>query len=350
MLLENNLQSLGLARHECVRLISKCWVRFFQYTSWLLMLVVGGSGSSAYSADLPYPNRPIRIIVPFASGGPSDIVARSLAQKLNQSWNLAVVVDNRIGASGMIGADLVAKSPPDGYTLLLAQVGDTISMSLFSKIPYHFEKDFAPIMQAGQTPFLLVAHPSLPVKTVKDLIQLAKARPGILTFGSSGSGSASHLAGELLKSMASIDMLHIPYKGQAPATTDLLGGQIALMFNNPITSLAHVKAQRLHALGVSTSKRFQALSEVPTLAESGVAGFDVGFWMGTLAPAGTPRNVIEKLNNEMVKIVHQADVLERFASLGIDPIGNSADEFNQVIHKEINRWAIVVKNAHIKAD
>ena len=302
------------------------------------------------TAQQVYPDRPLRIVVPFAAGGPSDMLARTLAQKLNQAWGQPVVVDNRTGASGIIGADFVAKSAPDGYTLLLAQVGDTISMSLFSKLPYHFEKDFAPITLAGQTAFLLVTHPSVPVKNTRELIALAKSKPGSLTFGSSGAGSASHLAGELLKGLAGIDIVHVPYKGQAPATTDLLGGQISLMFNNPITSLAHVKAGRLRALAVSTAKRFKGLPEVPTIAEGPLPGFNVGFWMGALAPAGTPRPIIDKLNAEMVKTVQMPDVVERLGMLGVEPVGNTSDEFARTIHAEVVRWAKVVKDAGVKAD
>ena len=301
-------------------------------------------------AQQAYPNRSIRIVVPFAAGGPSDVVARTLAQKLTQAWGQPVVVENRVGASGIIGADFVAKSAPDGYTLLLAQVGDTISVSLFSKLPYHFEKDFAPITLAGQTAFLLVAHPSLPVRDTNDLIKLAKSKPGSLTFGSSGAGSASHLAGELLKSMAGINMVHVPYKGQAPATTDLIGGQIQVMFNNLITSLAHVKTGRMRALAVSSATRYSGLPELPTVAESALRGFNVDFWMGALAPAATPRQVIDKLNAEMVKAVQAPDVIERLGTLGVVPLGNTPDEFARTISAEVARWARVVKDAGIKAE
>ncbi len=306
--------------------------------------------AASVSAQQPYPSRPIRIVVPFAAGGPSDMLARTLAQKLQEAWGQPAIVDNRTGASGIIGADFVAKSAPDGYTLLLAQVGDTISMSLFSKLPYHFEKDFAPITLVGQTAFILVTHPSVPAQNVQELIALAKSIPGSLTFGSGSAGAASHLAGELLKTMAGVDIVHIPYKGQAPATTDLLSGQISLMFNNPMTSLGHVKAGRLRALAVSTAKRSSGLPDVPTIAESGLPGFDVGFWLGTLAPTGTPRPIIEKLNAEMVKVVRMPDVVERLGALGVEPIGSTPDEFARIIRAEVVRWAKVVKDAGVKAD
>lgn len=302
-------------------------------------------GSSA-----SYPDRPIRIVVPFAAGGPSDVGARVLAQGMSQSWRQPVVVDNRIGASGIIGADIVARSAPDGYTLLMAQVGDAISMSLYAKLPYNFMKDFAPITLVGQTPFILVAHPSVPVKTVQDLIALAKAKPRSLTFGSAGTGVASHLAGELFKGAAGIDVVHVPYKGQAPATTDLLGGQITYMFNNPITALPHIKSGKMRALGVSTPARFSGLPDVPTVAESGLPGFAVGFWLGPLAPAGTPRAVIDKLNREMVRMLRSPEVVERLSPMGLEILATSPDEFARVIKADVAKWAKVVKDAGIKAD
>ena len=319
----------------------------------LTMLVIAGYLGCAQAADndaASYPNRPIRIVVPFAAGGPSDIMARALAQKLNQEWGQPVVVDNRTGASGIIGADAVAKSAPDGYTLLQAQVGDAISVSLYSKLPYSFERDFAPITLAGLTPFILVAHPSMAAKDLRELIALAKAKPGTLSFGSSGAGTASHLAGELLKSAAQIDITLVPYKGQAPATADLLGGQITMMFNNPITSLSHVKAGKLRALAVSTGKRFSQLPEVPTVAESGLPGFDVGFWLGLLAPAGTPRSIVDKLNAAMVKALRDPEVVQRMAGLGVEIIGNSPDDFARVVRSDIVKWGKVVKESGAKAD
>ena len=317
-----------------------------------LATIVATIVAPAHAAEdaATYPSRPIRIVVPFAAGGPSDIMARALAQKLTQEWGQPVVVDNRTGAAGIIGADAVAKSAPDGYTLLQAQVGDTISVSLYSKLPYNFEKDFAPITLAGLTPFILVAHPSVPAKDLRELIALAKAKPGTLNFGSSGAGTASHLAGELLKSAAQIDFTLVPYKGQAPATADLLGGQVTMMFNNPITSLAHVKAGKLRALAVSTGKRFSQLPEVPTVAESGLPGFDVGFWLGALAPAGTPRPIIDKLNAAMLKALRDPEVVQRLAGLGVEIIGNSPDEFARVIRSDIVKWGKVVTESGAKAD
>ena len=319
-------------------------------TALSALALCGDAAAQAKDAASAYPNRPIRMVVPFAAGGPSDVMGRTLGQRMNQDWGQAVVIDNRTGAAGTIGADIAAKSTPDGYTLLLAQVGDTISMSLYSKLPYNFEKDFAPISLVGQTTFILVTHPSVPAKNLQELIALAKSKPGALTFASSGAGAASHLSAELLKGMAGIDVVHVPYKGQAPATTDLLGGQITFMFNNPITSLAHIKAGRLRALGVSTAKRFSGLPEVPTMAESGLTGFDVGFWFGALAPAGTPRPIIDKLNAQMVRTVHQPEVVERLGALGVEPLGSTPDEFARTIHAEVIRWAKVVKDAGVKAD
>jgi len=306
--------------------------------------------AAAQSDVASYPNRPIRFVVPFLAGGPSDVLARTLGVKMNQDWSQAVVVDNRAGAAGIIGADLVAKSAPDGYTLLMAQVGDTISMSLYSKLPYNFERDFAPITLVGFTPFILVVHPALSAKKVQELIALAKAKPGGLTFASGGTGVASHLAGELFKSTAGIDIVHVPYKGQAPATADLLGGQVSFMFNNPITSLPHVRAGKMRALAVSTAKRFSGLPDVPTVAESGFPGFDVGFWLGTLAPAGTPRAVIGKLNAEMVRILRVPDVIERLGAMGVEIVGSTPEEFARVIRADVVKWGKVVRDSGAKAD
>ena len=314
-----------------------------------LCRLIGGSifATAALAQDV-YPNRAIRIVVPFAAGGPSDVMARTLGARLQQAWGQPVLVDNRVGASGIIGADFVAKSAPDGYTLLLAQVGDAISVSLFPKLPYHFERDFAPITLLGETAFVLVTHPSVPATNLRELIALAKEKPGHLTFGSSGTGTASHLAGELLKSMAGIDALHVPYKGQAPATTDLLSGRIAMMFNNPITSTGHIKAARLRALAVSTAGRTKGLPDVPTVAESGLPGFEVGFWLGALAPAGTPRPIIDKLNAEMVRAVRTQEVIDQLGALGVEAIGSKPDAFARTIHSEIDRWAKVIKDAGVK--
>ena len=312
------------------------------------MLLVCAQAAAQSAAS--YPARPIRIVVPFAAGGPSDVGARTLAQGLSQSWRQTIVVDNRIGAAGIIGADIVAKSAPDGYTLLMAQVGDAISMSLYSKLPYNFIRDFAPITLVGQTPFILVAHPSLPVKTVQDLIAVAKAKPGALSFGSAGTGVASHLAGELFKSAAGVDVVHVAYKGQAPATTALLGGEIAYMFNNPITALPHIKSGKMRALGVSTAKRFAGLPDVPTVAESGVPGFAVSFWMGPLAPAATPRAIVDRLNGEMVRTLKTPEVVERLSPMGLEILATTPDEFGRVIKADAAKWAKAVKDAGIKAD
>ena len=322
-----------------------------KYTAAAFLLAShAGWAQSDPTSAASYPNRPIRFVVPFAAGGPSDIGARTLAQKMTEVWRHTVVVDNRIGASGIIGADIVAKSAPDGYTLLMAQVGDAISMSLYSKLPYNFIRDFAPITLVGQTPFILVVHPSLPAKNVQELIALAKAKPGSLTFGSAGAGVASHLAGELFKGAAGVDVVHVPYKGQAPATTALLGGEIAYMFNNPITSLPHIKTGKMRAIAVSTASRFPGLPDVPTVAESGLAGFSVGFWLGPLAPAGTPRPIIDKLNRQLVAILRMPDVVERLSAMGVEILATSPDEFARVIKADAAKWARVVKDAGVKAD
>jgi tripartite-type tricarboxylate transporter receptor subunit TctC len=297
-----------------------------------------------------YPARSIRYVVPFGAGGPSDILARILAQRMTLEWGQPVIVENRTGAGGIIGADFVAKSVPDGYTLMMAQVGDAISMSLYSKLPYNFERDFAPVSLVGRIPFILVVHPSMPAKNVRELIALAKATPGTLTFASGGTGVASHLAGELFKRAAGIDVVHVPYKGQAPATNDLLGGQVSFMFSNPLSALPHLKAGKMRALAVSSPTRFSELPDVPTVAESGLAGFDVGFWLGAVAPAATPRAVVDKLNAETVRILRVPEVAERLGAMGLEIVGSTPDEFGRVIKSEVARWATVVREAGVKAD
>ena len=316
----------------------------------LLIFAQGAYAQADAQSAAAFPNRPIRYVVPFGAGGPSDILARTLAQRMTLDWSQPVVVENRTGAGGIIGADFVAKSVPDGYTLMMAQVGDAISMSLYSKLPYNFERDFAPVSLVGRIPFILVVHPSLPAKNLQDLIALARAKPGTLTFASGGTGVASHLAGELFKRAAGIDVVHVPYKGQAPATNDLLGGQVSFMFSNPLTALPHLKAGKMRALAVSSPKRFAELPDVPTIAEGGLAGFDVGFWLGAVAPAATPRAVVDKLNAETVRILRVPEVAERLGAMGLEIVGSTPDEFGRVIKSEVARWAVVIKEAGVKAE
>jgi tripartite-type tricarboxylate transporter receptor subunit TctC len=304
----------------------------------------------AYGAMPVWPQKPIRFIVPTQPAGPSDMLARTLAQKLGPMWGQTVVIDNRGGAGGTLGTDIAAKSAPDGHTLLLASAAAVINVTLYARLPYNFATDFAPITQIGATPFVLVTNMGVPAKSVQELIALAKLKPGTLTYGSAGVGVASHLAGAIFQSSSGIDVVHVPYKGQAPATTDLIAGQIAYMFNNPITALPQVKAGRIRALAVSGAKRFPLLPDVPTVAESGLSGFDVTIWFSVVTGAGTPRSVIDQLHGQIVNALHMPDVRERLEAQGVGIIANTPEEFARVIKADIAKWAIAVKASGARAD
>jgi tripartite-type tricarboxylate transporter receptor subunit TctC len=298
-----------------------------------------------------YPSKPIRLVVPFAAAGTTDFLARAIAQKLGSNLGTSVVVDNRPGAGGNIGSDIVAKSEPDGYTLLLGTVGThAINASLYKKMPYDTVKDFAPVTLVASVPNMVVVHPSVPAKSIKELIALAKAKPGSLSFGSSGSGSSIHLSGELFKSMAGVDMLHVPYKGSGPAVSDLIGGQINMMFDNMPSSLPHVKAGRLRAIAVTSGKRSPAMPDLPTVAEAGVPGYESVAWFGVLAPAGTPPALVKKLNAEIVKVLKSPDVAQRLASQGAEPVFNTPEEFSALIKTEMVKWAKVIKASGAQVD
>jgi tripartite-type tricarboxylate transporter receptor subunit TctC len=289
--------------------------------------------------------------VPFPPGNAGDLMARMLAEKMTAGLKQTVIVDNRPGAGGNIGADLVAKAPPDGYTILMGAVSThAINVALYSKLPYDPVKDFAPVTLITSVPNVLVVHPSLPVRNVKDLIALAKSRPGQLNFASGSTGSAGHLAGELFDSMANVQMTHIPYKGAAPAVIDLIAGHVSLMFDNLASALPNIKAARVRAIAVTTLKRSPLLPEVPTISESGLRGFDVSTWFGIFAPAGTPPDVVAKLNSEIVRVLHTNDMRGRLALLGAEPIGNKPEEFAAFIKTEIPKYAKVVKASGAKAD
>jgi tripartite-type tricarboxylate transporter receptor subunit TctC len=311
------------------------------------MVLAGALPSFAQS----YPGKSIRFIVPFPPGGPLDIVARAIGQELNKSWGQPVIIDNRPGAGGNIGADLVAKSPADGYTILMGAVSThAINVSLYSKLPYDPIRDFAPVTLITSVPNVLVVHPSVPVKNVQELIALAKSRPGQLNFASGSTGSAGHLAGELFKSMAGVEMTHIPYKGAAPAVVDLLAGHVSLMFDNMASALPYIKSGRVRALAVTTLKRSPLLPQLPTISEAGLRGFDISTWFGIFAPAGTPPDIVVKLNAEIVRILHTLEMKERLAALGAEAIGNKPDEFAAFIKAEIPKYAKVIKASGAKSD
>jgi len=314
----------------------------------VLALLFASAGASAQS----YPNKPIRLVVPYPAGGPLDIMARAIGQKLTEAWKQPVVVDNRAGAGGNIGADFVAKSAPDGYTLLMGAVAThAINPSLYSKIPYDPVKDFAPVALVAQVPNILVVNPALPAKTVQELIDLARAKPGYLNFASGSTGSTGHLAGELFNTMAGVKMVHIPYKGAAPATADLLGGQVQLMFDNLASALPNVKAGKLRALAVTTLARSPAMPDLPTIAESGLPGFDLTTWFGILVPAGTPPEIVARLNAEIVRALNAKDMRERLEKMGAEPPANNTPEhFAAFIRAEAAKYAKVVKESGAKVD
>ena len=303
-----------------------------------LLVLVSGSALAAY------PDRPVRLIVPFPPGGPTDIVARPLAQNLSENLGQQVIVDNRGGAGGNIGAAAVVKSAADGYSLLMGTVGThAINASLYKKLTFDPVKDFAPVSLVAQAAVVLVVHPSVPAKTLNEFIALAKFKPAQITFGSAGSGSPGHLTGELFKDMAGVDLVHVPYQGSAPAISDLLGGQIHAMFDPIQATLSHVKAGKLRILGVSSSKRSSALPDVPTIAEAGVPGFETTAWWAVFAPAGTPKGIITKLNTEIVKIMRSADMKERLRQLDIEPIGSTPDQLAAFMKTETAKWSRAVK-------
>jgi len=321
--------------------------------SWILPAVAAVLGLAAprAAAAEEYPTRQIRMIVPFSPGGPSDILARVLGAKLADAWGQAVVIDNRAGASGMIGTELAVKSPPDGYTLILSNNADEISISLYPKMPYDIVRDLQPVCLVSQSPFVLVVHPSVPARSLAELIALARARPGELGFASGGGvGVPSHMAGEMLKWRAKIDLIHIPFKGQGPATQDVLAGHVPMMFTNTMNGLPFMRDGQLRALAVSTAKRTAAAPEIPTVAEQGFPGFDVGIWFGIQAPAGTPRPIVDKIAGEVRRILDQPDMRAQLAAQGAESLFGDPEVFAARIRAEIVKWAEVVKAANLHPD
>ena len=298
-----------------------------------------------------YPAKPVRFIVPFAPGGPTDILARSVAQKLGDALAVSVVVDIRGGAGGTIGTEIVAKSPPDGYTLLMGATSThAISPNLYTRIGYDPIKDFAPVTLVANTPSLLAVHPALPVRSVRDLIALAKSRPGELSYASAGSGSNNHLAGVLFCKMAGVNMAHIPYKGSGQALVDVMAGQVPVMFNNTASVMPFVKHGKLRAIALTSAERSLLLPELPTVAESGLPGFEVRSWHGVFLPAATPPEITARLNAEIVKILRLPDVKERLNAQGVELGGSSPEEFAAFVRKELAKWAIIVKESGARVD
>ena len=296
-----------------------------------------------------WPSRPLKIIVPFTPGGFNDTLARTLAQELPKTLGQSVVVDNRPGGNTIIGTDAAAKSPPDGYTLFIAAVPFAVVQSLY-KTPFDVTKDFQAITLAGSTSNMLVGHPSFKATSVKELIEHARANPGRVNYGSSGNGSSPHLSMELFKLMSRTFMLHIPYKGSAPVVTDLLAGQVDVMFDNIPNVINHVRAGKMKAYAVSSARRSPLAPDVPTVAEAGLPGYEVSVWFGVLAPAGTPQPVVQRLNTEIGKIVNAPDVRERFGKQGVEVQTSTPEQYQSFVRSEVGRWAKVIKEAGIKGD
>ena len=297
-----------------------------------------------------YPTKPVKLVVPYPPGGPTDIVARLVAQKLSDAMGQPFVIDNRAGAGGNPGAELVARSPADGYTLVVATTAHAINPSLFKNLGYSLSKDFAPVSQLTSGPLVIVANPSLPANNVAELIALAKSKPGELNFASSGNGQSTHLSAELFASMAGVKMKHIPYKGSAPALTDTMGGQTQLMFDTMLSAMPHVKGGKLKALAVTSAARSPVAPDVPTVAESGLPGYEAIAWNGLLAPAGTPPEVLARLSAELKRVLAAPDVKEKFEAQGFGASWNSPEDFGRFMTAEVDKWAKVVKVSGAKVD
>jgi len=322
-----------------------------KYAIALCMCLWGMSFATPGATQETYPSKPIRMVCPFPPGGTTDLVARLVALKLTEAWGQQVVVDNRPGAGGIIGTEMVAKAPSDGYTILLGSITThAVNPALYKKLDFDPIKDFAPVSLVVSSPQLLAVHPAVPAKSVKELIALAKAKPGQLNYGSAGTGTSPHLTFELFKRMASIDVVHVPYKGTGPAITDLVGGQVQMMITGIVALMPHVKSGKLRALAVTSAKRVSALSDVPTVAESGVPGFDVSSWFGVFLPAHTPRTILTKMNGEIRLILEQPSVRQRLIDQGADPASNTPEEFAAYVKAEMARWGEVVRSTGARAD
>jgi len=320
--------------------------RFTIHSVVATLALISATAASAQQ----YPTRPVRLIAHSAPGGTSDILGRLVAQKLTEALGQQVVVENRAGASGIIGVEVAAKSAPDGYTLLITQTSIAINPSMFAKLPYNAQRDFAPITQLVVAPNVLVVHPSVPAKSIKEFIALAKRNPGSLINGSPGQGTSPHLSAELFKIMSGIKLEHVQYKGAGQAIVSLLAGEIPVMFTTPPTAMPYIKAGRLRPLGVTTTKRVEALSDVPTISEAGVPGYESVQWFGMLVPAGTPRPVIDRLHHEITRAVRAPDMKERLNSLGLFVVASTPEEFGAYMKSETEKWAKVIKTMGIKPE
>ena len=315
------------------------------------LLLALGAGAQAQTSAAAYPNKPIRLVVPFTPGGSTDILARAIGQEFGKAWGQSVVIDNVAGAGGSIGADKVAKAPADGYTLLMGHIGTlAVNPSLYPKLPYNPDTDFAPVAWVARVPNVLVVHPGVPAKTTQELVALGKSRPGQLNYGSGGNGSAANLATEYFKMQTGTSLLHIPYRGTVPATTDLLGGQIQVLFTGAPALLGHIKSGQLRALAVSSPQRLEALPDVPTVAEAGYPGFEADQWYGVVAPAGTPPEIVRKLNAQINLALASAEMKARLSSEGATATPTTPEAFGQHIVRELARWKPVISSGRVKAD
>lgn len=315
-----------------------------------LSLVIAGLTASSVFAQT-YPNKPIRLIVPFPPGGGNDVIARVVAQKLSERFGQAVIVDNRAGSNGIVGLQALMQAAPDGYTIGVGAAGPmAVNPSLYEKLPYDPVKDFAPITNMVIFPLLLVTHPSLPARNIRELIAIAKAKPGQVFYASPGSGNSGHLAGELFNSLAKVNTTHVPYKGQGPAVTDLLGGQVQMLYSSIPSVLPYVQQGRLNAVAVGSLERLRSLPSIPTISESGVPGYEAYSWVGMVAPARTPKDIVALLNREIVDILKQKDVEEKLNQQGAIPVGDTPEKFGSYISAEIGKWGAIVKSANIKVD
>lgn len=316
-----------------------------------LVAALGAVAALPAAAQDDWPAKPIRIVVPFAAGGTSDVLARTLGAQLQASLKQTVLIENKAGAGGVIGADSVAKAAPDGYTLLLGTIAThAINPALLPKMPYNAAKDFAPVMLLGSISNVLLVGPDQPFKSVKDVVAAAKARPGSLQFASAGQGTSQHLSGETFKLLAGVDLTHVPYKGSAPAIQDVMGGQIPMSFETALVALPQIKAGKVRALAVTSAKRSAVLPEVPTMQEAGIANFDVASWQALYAPAGTPPAIVNKLNAELARIVAQPDTKTRIDGLGLEYTANTPEQFGAFQRTEQAKWARIVKDGNVKVD
>jgi len=322
-----------------------------KYKSLILLTIFLSLGAAVPAHAQTYPSKTVRILVGFAPGGSTDIVARLIAQEMTKNVGQQVVVDNRPGAGGNIAAELTSKAPPDGHTLFACTTGVfAIQPFLYSKLPYDPEKGLVPVTQTGSLPYIIVMHPSLPAKNVKEFIAIAKSRPGQINYASSGVGTASHLSAALFASAAGVNMVHVPYKGTGNAMSDLIGGQVVLMFDQPVSSLPHVQAGKLRVLGISSGQRFSTLKDIPTVAEQGLTGFEAISWSGICAPGGTPKPIVDRVYSEVAKVLKVPELRDRLLRDGIEPIGSTPEQFLDHTKKEAIKWGKVVKDTGAKVE